>query len=158
MKWIGITILALSLLALGQIRVTFWKHRLACTQGITMLLRHIREQIRRFSMPLDEIYMSFHETIDGGKFDRLLKTEGFEKALSKTSVSLDLPGGVLPCLKSLAGKLGKSDAEEQIDCCEQALSVMEECLNEENKRYPERVKVCRVVSAAAALTAVILFL
>lgn len=122
------------------------------------LVREIRGKIAQFRMPLAEIYAEYAGSVDGGEFDRLLRSEGLASALSVLSHGDVLARGVLEGMQELASHLGRSEETEQLAVCDRCIQRLERICEEEQTQLAERVQVTRTLSIAGAIALVILFI
>lgn len=126
--------------------------------GLLRLVRFTKEQIGSYRTPLDEIYRRFGESLPClGGFSAILREKGFAEAVENAK-GLIGDKTVLSALGNLGKMLGKAAAEEQIGECERCEKVLSDALGEAKTALPSRLRLCRTLGLACAVTAVILLI
>ena len=133
------------------------KRRVEETEGLVLLLRHVRASVRAYALPKPKIYESFHhKALEKCGFLSLLKQEGLGVALEKGGLSLK-EESLRPLSVFAMGEGGRL-TEEELTACEIALDGMEQVLMEAKKKLPERLRLLRTLVLSGGMMVVILLL
>lgn len=149
--WISALLLALFYLG-GQ-----EKRRVEETEGLVLLLRHIRASVQTYALPKDKIYESFrHKALEKCGFLPLLKKEGLTVAIEKGGLALKAES-LRPLTVFAAGEGGRL-TEEELSACGLALDGMEQVLAELKGKLPERLRLLRTLVLSGGMMVAVLLL
>ncbi|MBQ8173825.1 MAG: stage III sporulation protein AB [Clostridia bacterium] len=131
--------------------------KLRRSEGLLLLVRHIREQIGCFHAPLPAICASFsHKELEECGFLSVLQQDGLAAALEKSGPALDLSEEELHPLFSFADSLGRGQTEGELRLCDHTATELEKTLAKRREELPRRTRVLQTLFVSGALMLVIL--
>ena len=156
LKGMGALLLLGSALWLGLRLSAREQERLRQTEGLLLLLRHIRACIVCFADPIEEIYRRFqNRALEECGFLPALRTHGFAYAL-RVCDGLAQGDEVQTALASFADGVGKSNTREQAALCDYTVAVMEAALHRRQEEAPRRARLARGLALCGALALLVL--
>jgi stage III sporulation protein AB len=143
----------------GYTLVYMEHQRVRQTEGVLLLLRHIRNGIVCFAFPIEEIYAGFqNESLEACGFLPALRQGGFAHALQVCRHSLWLEAEELRTLSAFAGEVGKSYSHEQARLCDYTAGEIEQALHRRREEAPRRARAAASLALCAGLALLILLL
>ncbi len=151
----GAAILLASAAGWGLSEIREGRRRLKELEAVLTLIRHIRESIERYGMPLGEIYASYDDSVlarDG--FLTLLRQEGLKAAADGAAGRL--AESERSVVRSLGERLGRGFREEQTALCRQAEDRLAEALGKRRTEAEGRERLWRTIPILAALSLILM--
>ena len=133
--------------------------KLRRSEGLVLLVRHIREEVRCFRRPLPEIYDSFsHAALEECGFLSVLRREGLAHALKEMADALTVSNEEKRALLAFARAVGNGQTEGQIRLCDYTLAELEKMLAKRREEAPRRTRVLQTMSISGGLMLLVLLL
>lgn len=158
MKFLGLALLAGCALGIGQLHCRQIRQSLLQNEGVFEMLGYIRESIRRFLMPLDDIFSQWKGRIDSGAFDRCVREGGIDYAMKEAGENLLIPPDMKELLSRFSERLGRGDGEGQIALCDLTIEQAGQILERQRKEAQTSIQVTQTLSASGAILAALIFL
>ena len=160
LKLAGMALIAAAALGYG-----FWyglslRKELRRFEGFRRLIETVRSRVSCFNQPLSAVYRDFSdEELDACGFTDLLRAGiPFSEALIRKRDVLGLREELFGLLSDLGRDLGRSYREDQVRLCERFLTEADARLAALRAEMPDRIRLARGLSAAAAAMTVLLLL
>ncbi len=159
-KTLGVIFLLCACLYLSAAAGSFERRRVRQSEGMLMLLRHIRTQISCFRTPIGDIYASFcsDELESCGFLPRLREGEDFCTALQECRQSLLLDEEETDLLAAFGKEVGGSYRDEQVEGCDYYIGELERICRNRREEQPKRVRLARSLVLAGGLLLILIFL
>ena len=133
--------------------------RVRQAEGFLMLLRHIRSQISCFCTPLGDIFGAYENAaLEEIGFLSAMRERGFSAAIDECREKILLSCDEIGFLYSFGEEIGKSYREEEIECCDYYISVLEDSYARSRADQPRRARLFRSVLLTGGLMLIIVFI
>ncbi len=123
------------------------------------LLRYIKAQVAYFKTPVNEIYLSFENSVlEKCGFISALRENGMISALENTSENLYIEKAERELLYLFACELGGSFKEEQVKSCDYYIESLQLIYTEQKAELPRKKKLYKTVFLTVGIMIIIMFL
>lgn len=133
------------------------RKRIADTDALIDLVRHIRVHIEYFLTPLDRIYSDFSSDALGScGFSEVLKKRGLTEAIRSGKANTSKKTSEI--LLKFSESLGEGYRNDQLDLCDLCISSLTEQLSHEREEYAKKSDLYRFVPGLLAVFIILCFL
>ena len=153
-----------SLLLLGSSAAIGWQlarreiERVQHTEGLLLLLRHIRTGIVCYANPITDIYAGFqHPGLERCGFLPCLRSRGFLQALD-TCGRLRVDAEDMRTLRAFAAAVGRGFSRDQAAICDYTIAALERSLACRQGEAPRRARAAGALSLCGGLMLLLLLL
>ena len=154
-----------SILLLGSSAAVGWQlarvemDRVQHTEGLLLLLRHIRTGIVCYANPITDIYKDFQNpALERCGFLPCLRSGGLLQALDACGNRLHVDGEDMRTLRSFAASVGRGFSRDQAAICDYTIAALERSLTHRQGEAPRRVRAAGALSVCGGLMLLLLLL
>lgn len=154
-KYIGLAVLFLSAVYIGQITAGIYKSAIRQIESFILFIKYIKSQIEYYNTPYPEIYNKFtNDTLEKCGFINRIRAGDWRSAISGTSFNFD--DNTKELLLNFGNEIGKSHKDDQINNCKYIIEQLEIHYITYKSELPKKIKLCTSLSMMAGLSIVII--
>ena len=158
-KFIGIFLLLTATLYLSVSIARSYRQRTRQTEGILLLLRHIRAKISCFSTPMSEIFEDFDNSeLERTGFLSLARDKGLSSAVEESLRLGYFTYEQADMLMAMWNQLGDGYVDNAVGVCDYYISQFENVLSHEREEHPKMARIARGVVLTGGLMLIIVLL
>lgn len=159
LKYAGLLLIFVCFTLGGNALVIWEKDKIACQDGMILLIRSIRQGAAYFREPLGKIYPAFScRVLEKNRFKDVLCEKGLKDAFSACRDCFGYDDFTADQVLSFAERLGRLPLEEQLASCDRLLEVLEAYSGEMKKSFPKKNKLYKTLGMTLGIGVVILLL